>query len=521
MIRTRSALLAAAPLALALALAGCHRNQAQTGQAFYPATTLPPLPASLPLSTAPVTGPLMPAPPVTELPRARPIEEGYVPPDEDYAWIDRADMLFDTIGDAPPDYGFDYDGVEPWAWETTDGYELIAEPIDDGYRYYYYEPGDDAPFLVRDPYYSYGYGDGRLVAVYAGGRLLGQAEAARQADAAARYWARAQGLRGADQALDRRPVSAFLWAQQRPLVAQARQQWTLARAQDPAWQQWRARQPNGPAVARLQAEHQVRAGAAQRFAQWQRAGLNGPAPRLYPAGAVRHSSEPIMRPGRPTLFGPPQPDARPDGRQASFASRTPGLPRVQAAPAMAGRAAFAQARAPQAALRAQEAGPRAGRVAFRNAAPERIAASARQERVAATRFQRPAAAARMSVRREAAFAQRPVRVQARAAQMQAHRPAFAPRQIREARAAPIQARREFPQFQAQRQVRMAPVQARAPARVMEMQARQQSRMAFRAPPPQMRAAPAPHAAPAPRQAAPHGGGGGGGGGGGHDHGHGH
>jgi hypothetical protein len=522
-------------MAIALALAGCGRHEAQTSQNAYPAATLPPLPASLPLSTAPVTAPIMPAPPVSGLPRARSLDYGYVPPEDDYAWIDRADMLFNTIGDAPPDYGFDYDGVEPWAWETADDYEIVAEPIDDGYRTYYYEPGADWPFLVSDPSYSYGYGDGRLIAVYAGGRLLGRDEAARQADAAARYWARGQALRRADQAVDRRPVSAFLWAQQQPVVERTRQRWTQARVQDPAWQQWRARQPNGPAMARLQAEHQVRSGAAQRFAQWQRAGLNGPAPRLYPAGAVRRSAEPIMRPERPMPFAASRP------QRLANAAREPGLPHVQAAPAAGRPAMFAQARAQQAERRAQrQAVPFASRAAFRNAVPARAmperpahmarmaAATARQERPA-PRFERQAAAAPMRARREAVFAPRQVRAEPRMAAIQTRREAaFVPRQFREpSRAAPVQARHEeaFVQRQAQQQARMAQVQAHAQARAEQMQARQQARVAFHAaPPPQAHAAPAPtphggggpHGGPPPQAAAR-----GGGGGGGHEHGHGH
>ncbi len=513
MIRAQKALLtAAAPVAIVLVLAGCGRNQAQTSQNAYPATTLPPLPASLPLSSAPPSGPIQLAPPVAELPRARPLQYGYVPPDEDYAWIDRADLLFDTLDDAPPDYGFYYDGCDPWAWETADGYEVVAEPIYDGYRYYYYEPGAYEPFLVRDPYYSYGYGDGRLVAVYAGGRLLGQGEAARQAEAASRYWARGQALRRADQPGDRHPVSAPLWAQRRPFVAQARQQWDQARAQDPAWRQYRARQPSGPAMAQLHAERQLRAGAAQRFAQWQRRGMGGSAPRLYPAAAVRRSSEPIMRPERPTLFAPPR------ARRVA-AAQAPAFPRVRAAPTLAGRAALAQARAPQAALRAQ-ARPNllAGRRNFRNAAPARAqmargapaarfaAAPARAQRLAAMRRQaapmqarrqamfarQPARAAPVAMRRARALAQRPVRMQARP--MARFQPRPRPRMQYRAPAA----RAQFHAPPARMQFRAPParVQFHAPP----------ARAQFRAPP--SRPAPAPRAAPAARPAPqPHGGGG--------------
>lgn len=500
MIRVQKALLmAAAHVAIALTLAGCGRNEAQTSQTAAPAILLPPLPAALPLSSAPPAGPIVRAPRVAELPPAPPIGYGYVPPDEDYAWIDRADMLFDTFDDAPPDYGFYYDGVDPWAWETVDGYEVVAEPIDDGYRYYYYDPGDEDPFLVSDPYYSYGYGDGRLVAVYAGGQLLGQAEAARQAEAAARYWARGQALRRADQPVDRHPVSAALWAQQQPVVAQARQRWDQARAQDPAWQRYRASQPNGPAVARLQAERQLRAGAAQRFAQWQGRGMNGAAPRLYPASATRRSAEPIMRPEQPTLF------AAPRARRVA-AAPAPALPRVQAAPTLAGRTAFAPARAQQAALRAQ-ARPNlaAGRGAFRNAGPMRAPVA---PRVAPTRAQRMAATP-MQSRRQAMLARQPARMQARAAPMAARRaPAFAQRsvhmQVRPmARYQPRpQPRMQFraPAAQAQFHAPAARMQFRAPPARVQFHAAP-ARAQFRAPParPQFRAPPV-RSAPAPRAA---------------------
>jgi hypothetical protein len=76
-----------------------------------------------------------------------------------------ATALSGVLGDAPPDYGFGYDGVSPWAWETGDRYYRYAEPVHGGYRYYYYEPDAYRPFLVSDPYYSYGYRDDRVVPV--------------------------------------------------------------------------------------------------------------------------------------------------------------------------------------------------------------------------------------------------------------------------------------------------------------------------------------------------------------------
>jgi len=189
-------------LALTAALAGCSpssQQQALLGNSATQATTpsLAPLPAALPVAATGLDAPIRPAPPLERLPRAQPLAWG-APPSRTagYAWIDRAYTLTDAVADAPPDYRFDYDGVEPWGWQTGDGYQVYAEPIDAGYRYYYYQPGDNYPFLVRDPRYSYGYQAGRVVAVYdADGRYLDPWRARAEADAAARYYERARALR--------------------------------------------------------------------------------------------------------------------------------------------------------------------------------------------------------------------------------------------------------------------------------------------------------------------------------------
>jgi hypothetical protein len=442
MMRARDALKSAAPLAILLATAGCNRHQARTDQAGD-AAALPALPASLPLSSAPASGPIATAPSAARLPPTRPLDLGYVPADQDYAWIDRADMLFDTIGDAPPDYGFDYDGVEPWAWETAGGYDIFAEPIEDGYRTYYYEPGADEPFLVRDPAYSYGYGDGRLIAVYAGGRLLDRAAAARQAAIAARYWARARALRSADRAVDRRPVAAARWAGQRSAFVRARQEWTQARERDPAWRQWRARAPAGPARRRLQAEQGVRAAAAERFAQWQEQGLRGPAPRLYPAAVVRRQRGGAARPEQAAPMQPQGPrlrqapaeprerrieQARPVERARGRADRAAPAP-IQAAPPPKPRH-DRQASQPQP-RRQPEA------VNVRLHAQARGAQARQQARAAPGQAHAMQAQARQQAQAaQAHAAQAQARQQARAAQMQAR--AAQNQERRQARAAPPQ-----------------------------------------------------------------------------------
>ena len=168
---------------------------------------LPPLPDAEPMTVAEGSAPPPPsyAPPVEQLPAAAPIAYAQPQGDDGYAWIDRADMFAETLGEAPPDYGFAYeDGVTPWAWQSSDDYLRYAEPIDGGYRYYYYEPGAASPWLVSDPWYSYGYRDERLVAVYdRGGRALPWREARARDAYAARYYARARDMRRVARARDR------------------------------------------------------------------------------------------------------------------------------------------------------------------------------------------------------------------------------------------------------------------------------------------------------------------------------
>ena len=104
-------------------------------------------------------------------------------------------MIGTVIGDSPPDYGYRYDDVQPWAWRTNDGYYRYAEPVRGGYRYYYYEPRATRPFLVRDPSYSYGYRDDRLMVIYdRDGRVLRRDRAQRQRRAASHYFDRGGSL---------------------------------------------------------------------------------------------------------------------------------------------------------------------------------------------------------------------------------------------------------------------------------------------------------------------------------------
>src|SRR6186713_663866 len=115
----------ASATALALVLAACGQ-QSRQASVDDPTNTqalaaLPPLPEVQPLAEGPAT-PIRYAPRSTALPATRALGYAEAPYDDRYAWIDRADWISDTIGDAPPDYYFDYDGVEPWAWQTSGDY---------------------------------------------------------------------------------------------------------------------------------------------------------------------------------------------------------------------------------------------------------------------------------------------------------------------------------------------------------------------------------------------------------------
>jgi hypothetical protein len=200
---------------------------------------------------------------------------------DDYQWLALASALGGMLGNAPPDYGFAYDGVEPWAWETGDRYLRYAEPVYGGYRYYYYEPDSYTPYLVSDPYYSYGYRDDRLVAIYdRSGRVIDARRAERQRRAAQDYFARARQMYLAGHRQPRVGISAALWDNHRDEIARAQRQWTQARQERPAWRQWDTR--NEPRLHRdWSGEALVRREAERSFAGWQKADFKTPAPKFY------------------------------------------------------------------------------------------------------------------------------------------------------------------------------------------------------------------------------------------------
>ena len=208
-----------------LGLAGCKPAVPSTDVQSTP----PPLAALPMLETS--GPPSAPAPLADQLPPGPPIRyAGDQPRADRYAYLDRAYGLNEAFADAPPDYAFDDEQVSPWVWRSDDGYTRVVEPLRSGDRYYYYEPGADRPFLVRDPDYAYGYSDGELVAVYdANGDILSDAAARDRADYAAREFARAAALYSLAQR-NRRAVARDNWNARRAAIEADHARWAAWRS---------------------------------------------------------------------------------------------------------------------------------------------------------------------------------------------------------------------------------------------------------------------------------------------------
>ena len=238
--RTRASL--AAATAMALALSACDDRRSARVDA--------PEPTSLAA--------------FADLPVAAPSPVQRYEPARGYQWAERAYGLQRAFYDTPPDYGFEYGGREPLGWDTADDWSLYAEPVDDGYRYYYYEPGQAHPYFVRDRDYGYGYDRlGTLVAVFdSSGRYLDQDVTYRVAPLAGRYYARGEDLRRAARAR-RVSVSEQVWVQQAPRVQHSADPWLRAARQDRGWTAWRERDRDQE-LGRFENEQRSRQDIAQR-----------------------------------------------------------------------------------------------------------------------------------------------------------------------------------------------------------------------------------------------------------------
>jgi hypothetical protein len=371
----------------------------------------------------------------------------------DFMWLALAALIASVIGDSPPDYGFDHYGVQPWAWRTGDGYYRVVEPIYGGNRYYYYAPGAGQPFLVRDPYFSYGYRDDRLVALYdRDGRLMDERAAQRQRKAAQQYLARSEALYRAARADARTGVAVRDWEQRRGALAGDQRRWREAKVEQVAWRQWNKQYERG-LRERWQRESTAREQATQRVESWREASYRGPAPRLY----ARERGAEVQRVAIVQPRGEAR-RARTDQRQ--------GLVQRREAQRDTVRPQVAQADGRQRAreLTRERNGVSNARIAAAEQSRRRDLAVQREERTHKARGERQQRAARQDlVRAERQAAQRQQQVQARQVAQQ---------QQRAAREEQARAER---QASAERQQRAQQERARAAQQAARRQQQEQAR----------------------------------------------
>lgn len=276
LIRPSAAVLVVALSSMALYACGQNNGQSATSNTTADASgaAAPALPLTTGAETAPVYAPAASALPAA----ARPKIVRVASQADQYAYVDQASSMGSALGHAPPDYGFDYDGVHPWVWRTHNNAARLVEPTSGGYRYYFYQPGASQPYLIRDPQYSYGFNNGELVVVYdARGNILPPQYMDQQADYAGRYLARARALYQASLNSQRRAVIAANWAARSAQIDEQQAEWDQQQSQYSAWQEYH-QQHEAEQQAYWQGEHDQRAASAQQFNQWHDNGYQGPPP---------------------------------------------------------------------------------------------------------------------------------------------------------------------------------------------------------------------------------------------------
>lgn len=452
--------------ALALAASACNKQPSMTE-----APAVAPPVAALPMATGSAP-PVAPAPMGSALPPA-PTPVGYAPPapDQRYGDMDRAYAMTQAFADTPPDYAVDYEGTRPWIWRARNGAYRIVERLPRGERYYYYEPGQDYPFLVQDPEYSYAYDNGRLMAVYGSdGSALADALAARRADEASRYLYRARQLYRAAQYDQRQSAYADEWASRRYDFRNQDQRWRQQQASNPDWRSWhdshaaqeqqRWGQERDQRVAYATALG-IAAGAvagaslksggappspaevAQRqasyFAKWK--GSHGQAP----APAATATSKPTVTPTQRTAPAPPSQAAPAQVKVAQAKAAEANVAQAKAADAQRRAAAAAQAKT----MEAQHAQQLAAQAKDREAAAakakaaqaehaQQLAAEAKQHEAAAAQTKAASAKAAEAKAAEAKAAEAKA-AEAKAGQAQHAQQAAAQAKQREAAAAKAKA----------------------------------------------------------------------------------
>ncbi len=285
---------------------------------------------------------------------------------DDYAYADQAYAMNSAIGQAPPDYGFDYGPTHPWVWRSQTNALRVVEPVAGGDRYFYFQPGVGEPYLIRDPDYAYAYTDGQLVTIYdRQGRELSPAEIDRRLNWAGRYLVRGRALWAASAETQKDRVAATAWAARRARINAAQESWTQQRRQSDNWNAYHA-EHDAEQQAYWRAEQAQRDRSSQDFEAWKRRGYEGAAPlagdrrapeQLDQSRAFRPDNRPDLLPmagPRPVAVTPTEQqdreralaDAR---RQQADADRARPSPNVDES---AARLASVQAQARSAAIAA-------------------------------------------------------------------------------------------------------------------------------------------------------------------------
>ena len=251
-----------------------------------------------------------------------------------YAYIDRADSLWDVIGNAPPDYAFPFEGAEPWAWQLQDGDSIIVEETPEGIQSYYFGPEGDGPFLAVRPGMSFGF-SGETVAVVYGpdGGAMPRTDGAAHLEEGVALYARGRSLRRAMQQRQWREVDSQAWIDTSPILWGSVQIWDEGRVRHPGWGRHHDRWRDAEWRRRSEAEQARRRALAEQFRRWREGGFQGPPPgRFHRPGEHGPGAGRPGRPGEPGTWRPRQPGqwGRPDGAGAGRPPRPdagqPGTP---------------------------------------------------------------------------------------------------------------------------------------------------------------------------------------------------
>ncbi|ATY33989.1 hypothetical protein [Sphingomonas psychrotolerans] len=240
-----------------------------------------------------------------------------------YAAIDRADSLWEAIGDAPPDHAFAFEGAEPWAWELQDGNRVVVEETADGIQSYYFAPGDAGPFLAVRPGMSFGF-EGEAVAVVYGpdGGAMPREAGAEHLGEGAELYARGRRLLRAMLPRQWREVDSQAWIDTGPIIWGSVALWDEGRRRHPGWGHHRDGVRDAEWRRRLTVERLRRRMLAERFRNWREGGFQGPPPGRFHRPGAGHGPG-IGRPGRPDTPGAGRPGIdRP--RQPGQGGRPPG-----------------------------------------------------------------------------------------------------------------------------------------------------------------------------------------------------